>query len=188
MTRIVKRGESEPTRKGAVAARAFSLLRSATDSWRMDSSGLWSYPAMLPSSEQRSSLWLMLVAGTVPMPAKKRTAVFRPKAVVITKAAMPRVVRYESFRDGHDPFPTISWDKPIAMFPHKSIGKMTAADFRQQEASLLAMYPDATTEFNKTGKLPSEFCELYLTLLHPFFLPYLQHLAPRFFRSLGVES
>ena len=188
MTRIVRRGESEPTRKGAVAARAFSLLRSATDSWRMDSSGLWSYPAILPSPEQGSFLWLMLVAGTVPMPAKKRTAVFRPKAAVITKAAMPRVVRYESFRDGHDPFPTISWDKPIAMFPHKSIGKMTAADFRQQEASLLAMYPDATAEWEKTDKLASEFRELYLTLLHPVFLPYLQHLAPRFFRALGVDK
>jgi hypothetical protein len=74
------------------------------------------------------------------------------------------------------------------MFPHKSVGKMTVAEFRQQEASLLAMYPDATPVFNKTGKLPSDFCELYLTLLHPLFLPYLQHLAPRFFRSLGVES
>ena len=188
MARVVRRGESEPTRKGAVAARAFSLLRTGTGSWRLDSSGLWSYPAILPSLEQGSSLWLMLVAGTVPMPAKKRTGVFRPKAAVITKSAMPHVVRFESFRDGHDPFPTISWDKPIAMFPHKSIGKMTAADFRQQEASLLAMYPDATAEWEKTDKLASEFRELYLTLLHPVFLPYLQHLAPRFFRALGVDK
>ena len=74
------------------------------------------------------------------------------------------------------------------MFPHKSIGKMTAADFRQQEASLLAMYPDATAEWEKTDKLASEFRELYLTLLHPVFLPYLQHLAPRFFRALGVDK
>lgn len=188
MTRVVKQGVRQPTRKGAVAARAFSLLRTATDSWRMDSSGLWSYPAMLPLSEQGSSLWLMLVAGTVPMPAKNRTAVFRPKAAVITKAAMTRVVRYESFRDGHNPFPTISWDQPIAMFPHKSVGKMTAAEFQQQEASLLAMYPDATAEWKKTGKLPSEFRELYLTLLHPLFLPYLRHLAPSFFRALGVDK
>ena len=79
-------------------------------------------------------LVLSASTGCMPMPAKKRTAVFRPKAVVITKAAMPRVVRYESFRDVHDPFPIISWYKPIAMFPHKSIGNMTAADFRQQEA------------------------------------------------------
>jgi hypothetical protein len=188
MARVVKQGESEPARKGAVAARAFSLLRTATDSWRMDSSGLWSYPAMLPSPRQDSSLWLMLVAGTMPMPAKKRTALFRPKAAVITRPAMPRVVRYESFRDGHDPFPSISWDKPIAMFPHKSVGQMTAAEFRQQESSLLAMYPDATNEWEKTGKLPNEFRELYLTLLHPMFLPYLQYLAPRFFRSLGVHQ
>ena len=188
MARLAKRDQSEPTRKGAVAARAFSLLRAATDSWRMDSSGLWSYPAMLPATEHGSSLWLMLVAGTVPMPAKKRTAIFRPKAAVITKAAMTRVVRYESFRDGHDPFPTVSWDKPIAMFPHKSVGQMTAAEFRRQEALLLAMYPDASTEWKKTGKLPNEFRELYLTLLHPLFLPYLQHLAPRFFRALGVDK
>jgi len=186
MARLAKRDQSEPTRKGAVAARAFNLLRTATDSWRMDSSGLWSYPAILPATDRGSSLWLMLVAGTVPLPAKKRTAVFRPKAAVITKAAMTRVVRYESFRDGHDPFPTVSWDKPTAMYPHKSVGKMTVTEFRQQESSLLAMYPDATTEWEKTAKLPNEFRELYLTLLHPLFLPYLQHLAPRFFRSLGV--
>jgi hypothetical protein len=188
MARLAKRDESEPTQKGAVAARAFSLLRTTTDSWRMDSSGLWSYPAMLPATEHGSSLWLMLVAGTVPMPAKQRTAVFRPKAAVITKAAMTRVVRYESFREGHDPFPSISWDKPIAMFPHKSVGKMTVANFRQKEASLLAMYPDATVEWEKTGKLPNEFRELHLTLLHPLFLPYLRHLAPRFFRALGVDK
>jgi hypothetical protein len=74
------------------------------------------------------------------------------------------------------------------MFPHKSVGKMTVNDFRQQEASLLAMDPDATVEWEKTGKLPNECRELYLTLLHPLFLPYLQHLAPRFFRALGVDK
>ena len=171
----------------AAAASSFQMLRKGAASWRLDAAGLWSYPAII-SRTKGETLWLMLIAGTVSMAEKKRTAVFRPKTAVVTKAQLPYIVRYESFRDGHDPFPTISWDKPIAMFPHKSIGKMTAADFRQQEASLLAMYPDATAEWEKKDKLAGEFRELYLTLLHPVFLPYLQHLAPRFFRALGVDK
>jgi len=171
----------------AYAASSFLTLRKNVASWQLDAAGLWSYPAIIPGNKGEN-LWLMLIAGTVQLADKHRTAVFRPKTAVVTRAQLPYIVRYETFRDGHDPFPTISWDEPIAMFPHKSVGKMTVNDFRQQEASLLAMYPDATVEWEKTGKLPNEFRELYLTLLHPLFLPYLQHLAPRFFRGLGVDK
>ena len=175
------------SRDGIVSARSFDLLRNGTASWRLDAAGLWSYPAILPAAKGED-LWLMLIAGTVPLAGKKRTAVFRPKNAVVTKAQLPYVVRYESFQEGHDPFPSISWSKPIAMFPHKSVGKMTAAEFCQQEATLLAMYPSAAAEWKKTDKLPRQFLELYLTLLHPLFLPYLQHLAPHFFWALGVDK
>lgn len=178
---------ARPSREEAVSARVFGLLQSGSQSWSMDAAGLWSYPAILPGS-QNDTHWLMLISGTVPMPEKKRTALFRPKAVVVTRACRPQVIRYENFREGHDPFPTSPWDKPVAMFPHKAVGSLTASQFHREEAELLTMYPRAIELLNSGAKLPKEFIAAYLKLTHPMFLPYLQHLAPVFFKALNFSS
>lgn len=178
---------AQPSRNGALSARAFEVLRCGARAWTADTAGLWSYPAILPG-DQAKSYWLMLISGTVPMPQKKRTAVFRPKAVVVSRACRPAVVRYENFHEGHDPFPTQGWDKPLAMFPHKAIGGLSVSQFRKEEAELLAMYPMAIEALNSKAGLPKDFISAYLKLTHPMFLPYLQHLAPVFFGALGVTS
>lgn len=178
---------AQPSREGVVAARAFAVLRSGMPSRVMDMAGLWSYPALLPGS-QNNTHWLMLISGTVPMPEKKRTAVFRPKAVVVTRACRPQIIRYENFREGHDPFPTSAWDKPVAMFPHRAVGSLTPSQFQKEEADLLAMYPHAIEVLKSEAQLPKEFIAAYLKLTHPMFLPYLQHLTPVFFKALNVSS
>jgi hypothetical protein len=178
---------THPPRESAVSARSFDLLRTGAQSWVMDTAGLWSYPAILPG-DQAKSYWLMLISGTVPMPEKKRSAVFRPKAVVVSRACRPAVVRYENFHEGHDPFPTQGWDKPLAMFPHKAIGGLSVSQFRKEEAELLAMYPMAIEALNSKAGLPKGFISAYLKLTHPMFLPYLRHLAPIFFDALNIAS
>jgi hypothetical protein len=185
MGSVSEKPEESVGRAGIVSMRSFDLLRKGTGAWRLDVAGLWSYPAIIPATTG-DDLWVMLIAGTVVMPEKKRTAVFRPKTAIVTKACLPYIVRLESFRDGHDPFPSVAWDTPVAMFPHKSVGQLTPPAFQQKEAELLAMYPAASRELNESDTLPKQFREQYLSLIHPMFLPYLRHLTPRFFDALAV--
>ena len=166
---------------------SFACLRAGSKHWLMDASGFWSYPALL-RNDDGSLTWLHLVLMAVPMPEKKRTALFRPKALVVTKANLPEVVRYENLRTGLDPFPTFDWDKPLAMFPHKSVATMTYDAFQKAEMELLAMYPDAGALFAKEQKLPKAFVDAYVSLVHPVFLPFVRQLTPDFFAALGVEK
>ena len=171
----------------AVALRTFSLLSQSTAGWKIDAAGFWSYPS-LSVDERGRLLWLFAVLMAVPIPQKKRTALFRPKAIVVTRAGTPDVVRYENLHTGHDPFPTLTWDKPLAMFPHKSVAKLSHKELEKKEAELLSAYPSAGEQFIKNRKLPDSFIKQYIDLTHPIFLPYIRHLAPQFFTALGVEK
>ena len=170
-----------------VAFRTFTLLRQSIAGGKIDAAGFWSYPA-LSVDERGRLLWLLIVLMAVPIPEKKRTALFRPKAIVATCAGTPDVVRYENLRTGHDPFPTLSWEKPLAMFPHQTVAKLTYKAFEMKEAELLSGYPLAGAQFLKNRKLPDSFVKQYVGLIHPVFLPYIRHLAPQFFTALVVEK
>ena len=169
------------------AYRAFSLLRTHRSGWKIDATGFWSYPA-LSVDPHGKLLWIFTVLMAVPLPEKKRTALFRPKAIVVTRANNPDIVRYENLRTGHDPFPTLTWDKPLAMFPHKSVGSLSYKDYEIKEGEMLNAYSAAGDVFMKTRKLPAAFVKQYIDLIHPVFLPYVRHLAPQFFAALGVEK
>jgi hypothetical protein len=171
--------------RGELCHRSFSLLRQRTAAWRIDADGLWSYPAFAPSNDGRL-MWLMLISGAVPMPEHKKTAIFRPKAAVLTKSQLPQVVRYECWRQGHDPFPNETWDKPVAMFPHKSIGDLTPSLLVRRERDLCEIYPVAQEEFVKSRSLPQAFAQAYLELTHPVFIKYLNALVPAFVRALKI--
>jgi hypothetical protein len=173
--------------RGELCHRSFSLLRRRTAAWRIDAEGLWSYPAIVPSHGGQV-MWLMLVSGAVLMPEYKKTAIFRPKAAVLTKAQLPHVVRYECWRHGHDPFPKETWDKPVAMFPHKSIGTLTPSGLQRRERDLCAMYPAAQEEFVTNRSLPQAFAQKYLALTHPVFLKYLHALVPEFVNALSLKG
>jgi hypothetical protein len=173
--------------RGEMCHRSFSLLRQKTSAWRVDADGLWSYPAITLSPDGQP-MWLMLISGAVPLPKHKKTAIFRPKAAVLTRAQLPNVVRYECWRLGHDPFPNETWDKPVAMFPHKSIGALTPSGLQRRERELCGMYPSAQDEFVRSKTLPHLFAEAFLELTHPIFLKYLNALVPEFVRATAVQS
>lgn len=178
--------KGKPTGKD-LSGSPFFLMRQRRANIILDASGYWSYPAII-NTKTRQQYWLSLVLPTVPMLEKKRTALFRPKALVLTKAKSTVLVRYENFRLGHDPFPSLSWNKPVAMFPHKGIWNLTYANLRTKEMELLRAYEKAGNQFSKQGTLPKTFTKQFLDLIHPIFLPYLKHLSPRFFTALGVEQ
>lgn len=171
--------------RGELCRRSFSLLRQRTAAWRIDADGLWSYPAFAASHDGQV-MWLMLISGAVPMHEHKKTAIFRPKAAVLAKAQLPEVVRYECWRHGHDPFPNETWDKPVAMFPHKAIGMLTPSDLQRRERDLCEMYPAAQEQFVRSRSLQQAFAQAYLELTHPIFLKYLNALAPEFVRALPL--
>ena len=171
----------------ANAYRAYTRLRQNTAGWKIDAAGFWPYPS-LSVDERGRLLWLFIVLTAVPLPQKKRTALFRPKAIVVARAGTTDVVRYENLHSGHDPFPALTWDKPLAMFPHKSVAKLSYKDIEMKEAELLGAYPSAGEQFLKNRKLPDSFVKQYVGLIHPVFLPFIRHLAPLFFAALGVEK
>lgn len=164
----------------------FLELRRNPKNLLLDASGYWSYPALVVVKD--SLQWVCLVLPTMAMPEKKRTALFRPKALVQLKANTPTLVRYESFRLGIDPFANIQWDKPIAMFPHKDLWGMTYQQLSEAEDQLMNSYADAGESFLATKALPATFIESYVKILHPAFLPYLRHLAPDFITALKVKT
>ena len=172
---------------GSIAYRSYTLLRRGMAAWQIDAAGFWSFPA-LSVDERNQLLWLFIILMAVPMPQKKRTALFRPKAIVVSRASTPDIVRFENLNTGHDPFPTLSWEKPLAMFPNKSVAQLSYKDYERKEAELLSEYPAAGAQFLKTRQLPNSFVKQYLGLIHPVFLPYIRHLTPQFFAALGVEK
>ena len=172
---------------GVITCRTFVNLRRGATAWNIDVAGFWSYPA-LTVDLHRNLLWICVILQAVPIPEKKRTALFRPKAIVVTRAGTPNVVSYENLHTGHDPFPALTWDKPLAMFPHKSVAKLSYKDLEMKEAELLGAYPSAGEQFHKNRKLPDSFIKQYIGLIHPVFLPFIRHLAPLFFAALGVEK
>ena len=171
----------------ANAYRAFTRLRQTTAGWKIDAAGFWSYPALSVDGRGRL-LWLFIVLTAVPLPQKKRTALFRPKSIVVARAGTSDIVSYENLHAGHDPFPTLTWDKPLAMFPHQSVARLSYKDLELKETDLLSAYPSAGEQFLKNRKLPETFVKQYVGLAHPVFLPFIRHLAPQFFFALGVEK
>ena len=164
---------------------AFIRLRRSSSNAILDTAGYWSYPA-LTRQPAGNVLWLLVVLGAIPLPAKKVTALFRPKTVVLTKADTTVVVRYENLRLGHDPFPTLQWEKPVAMFAHQAIRTLTRQRFAELEAELLAFYPDVAKKFIAGADIPERFRDLYMQLQHPIFLSYVKCLAPEFFKAVAM--
>jgi hypothetical protein len=163
----------------------FSLRKRSLDSGP-NTGDYWSYPSLVKSGQHCE--WLYVILSAVPMPGTKKTALFRPKGVIITKANGLEIIRKYDFIGGHDPFAGQPWDKPIAAFPHKGIMTLTYDELAQKEELLLRACIVAGKQFVDKETLPPAFAEQMLEIMHPVFLPYLKHLAPHFFKALGVEQ
>ena len=164
----------------------FFRLRRKLQGAVFDVSGHWSYPALVTHGSELC--WLHIVMGTAPVPGVRRTALFRPKAVVITRAESAIVVSYMNLRFANDPFKALAWEQPIAMFPQEGIAQLTYQSFGDREQALLAKYGDAGKYFLSERRLPQEFREEFLALIHPAFLGFLKHLAPAFVAALGLSE
>jgi hypothetical protein len=163
----------------------FLAIRSNSKIIAIDSGGYWSYPALVV--KDKSLQWLCLILPIAPLPEKKRSALFRPKAMVVLDANSAILIRFENFRKGTDLFPNEKWDNPIGMFPHKDLWGMTYKQLEEAENQLLYSYEEAGKSFLEKGTLPDAFVEDYLKLLHPAFLPYLKVVAPSFFSALASK-
>lgn len=172
--------------KPAAEGPFFKLRRSGQNAI-LDTQGFWSYPALIPDG-RGSALWLHLVLITVPAPEKNVTGLFRPKCAVVTKPGTCNVVRFDNFRLGHDPFPSVDWNKPQAMFPHQSVAKLTYGQLQAKEEALLALYAKEQALFLSEGRLSDEFRTAYLGLIHPIFLSFLRPLATRFVDALKIQE
>lgn len=160
----------------------FLALRGKPKEMTIDSGGYWSYPALVVENNMLN--WTCLILPTAAMQQKKRTALFRPKSIVVLKADSPVLIRFQNFRLGGDLFPEASWEYPIGMFPHKSLWGMTYKQLEEAENQLLCSYAEAGKSFLAENTLPDAFVENYLRLLHPVFLPFLKVVAPSFVSAL----
>ena len=156
----------------------------------MDLGGFWSYPAFLchEKSTGQEIYWLYLILPTVLMHNEKRTALFRPKAMLLTKPNSKTAIRYENYQVGHDPFPKERWNSPKAMYPYKSIEGMNRKQLHKAELQLLESCINETSQFKKNGRLSKTFIEEWTNLIHPVFLPFLEHLTPDFLQALGIKQ
>ena len=176
--------------KNKQSENIFFSLRSIPDKTSMDLRGFWSYPAFLchKKNTDREIYWLYLILPTVLMHEEKRTALFRPKAMLLTKPNSKTAMRYENYRIGHDPFPKEKWDSPVAMYPYKSIEGMSRRHLHKAELQLLESCINETSQFKETGRLSKEFIEAWTSLIHPVFLPFLEHLTPGFVQALDIKQ
>lgn len=165
----------------------YFALRRNINATKLDSVGFWSYPVFVRNNDG-NVYWMYLILPAAILPKKKITALFRPKAVLITKPKSKTIIHYDNFRFGHDPFPKDEWDVPKSYFPHQSIRNLTVGQFRNKEKSLLAKCDKETNTFKEEGELSLDFCNEWNLLINPIFISYLSHLAPEFCNNLKKEE
>jgi hypothetical protein len=154
----------------------------------LDITGYWSYPAFIRSRDKAVN-WLYLIAPTIHHPGKKITAIFRPKSVLLTQPNSNKIIHYNSFRIGHDPFPNVDWKIPKALFPHDRIKHYTLDTFAYKERELTDLCVLESDNFKDENRALSEkFCKTWTDLTHPFFIPYLEKLAPEFIKMLLTKN
>lgn len=169
----------------------FFDLRNASLQPNVDLQGFWSYPAfeIFPNGKGKAEcVWVYLILSTQLLSGKQKTALFRPKAMVMTPPDSTKILQYHNYRFGIDPFPSVSWSKPVAMYPYASIEGYSREQILEKEAELLRECVRQTECFiEKKGLLDEEFAQTWVELCHPVFLPYLKHLTPNFLRALDLQ-
>jgi len=167
---------------------SFHTLRKLAETFPIDTTGLWSYPALIRTKEEKVCR-LILVLGSTYLSKERKTALFRPKSMIITDADGKQILQFQNFRVGEDPFGGFDWMKPVGIFPHQGLSKnMSYQDLGEAEKHMLSLYPSASLEFASSGSLSQEFRQAYIGLGHPCFLPFLNKLAPEFIQALVARK
>ena len=157
---------------------SFFSMRKNHHSANFDLAGYWTYPAFVRN--KGDIYWLSLILPVVTLPEKKKTALFRPKSSLLYKPDSMTVVKYDNFRLGHDPFPSIKWDTPVDFYPHKTIGDFKVSQLRKEEEGLLKACVAETENYKNKKQLSEKFISKWLELTPPSIVRFLQPLAPEF--------
>ena len=156
-----------------------SSIRSNKKNILFDIKGLWSYPIFVRSGH-KEILWLYFVSKMVTDAKLKTTYVFRPFASILTVPNTNQVIQYQNYKLGQDPFPKVSWEKPLSKFPHVSIENLTIKEFEKKERTLSSFYTEDTQLFEEKKEISGELKKLYLELCSPHFFDFIKCLSPEF--------
>ena len=168
----------------------FFDLRLKSSKAVFDLSGLWSYPSfiLIKSSNKKKCCWLHLVLPMIYLQEKKLTALMRPKAIVITEINSSNILSYGNFRNGYDYFPDVEWNSPIGMYPFNSIKELNKSDIAKLEIDLIKKCISESEKFIDNLTLSNEFSSSWIQLTHPALLPYIEKIAPEFFKALRLPD
>ena len=156
---------------------SFFSIRANSKNLFLDMIGLWSYPIFVRSGRGITQ-WMYLVSKTLSR-NKSGIFIFRPHAALITFPDSDKVVKYENFRHGKNPF-RFPWDKSIGKFPHGSIKDLPVEEFEKKERELVRLAAEETIIFDEKGELSEAFKLLYTEMTNPVFTEFIRYLAPEF--------
>lgn len=142
-------------------------------------------PALVPNPVHRTSDLLFVSFVTAQSPETKKTAIFRPSAI-LTMNARGKLIAFTNFRESSDPFAKLSWSTPMALWPHNGVADMTVADYSRKRDALLEMYEGEIKAFPEKRALSSAFAEAWQLVAHPIAIPFLKELAPHFHQSVST--
>ena len=148
-----------------------------------DSSGFWSYPALIIRDDGRVD-WLHLVLTVDSTESEHSLTLYRPHAIAITLQSSSMMIEYSDLSFCKDPFAGESWDKPIAKYPWKEMRYITPKQMKDEESLLMLSYENAASEFLKNKTLPKDFSSTFLKINHPIFMKYLRIVASDFVNAL----
>jgi hypothetical protein len=153
----------------------------------MDSTGYWSYPIFVRSKSGKI-LWMYIILKSRTDTKSNSHYLFRPHAILLTPPNSKQVIKFESFRHGHDPFPKVSWDIILGKFPHPDIQKMTVAEFKKREDFLLHFCAKETEVFQSEQKISDEFRTIWLKMCNPAFSDFIKYLSPEFHDLIWTDT
>jgi hypothetical protein len=157
----------------------FNAFRSKYNNIDGTFSGFWSYP-IFTRSPNNITLWFYIILGVIRKPEDKRTYLFRPKASLLTSPNSFKLLKFDNFIDGHDPFPKMNNNTSIGVFPHDSIENLTYSEFNQKEKDLIESCFSESQFFTEKKNLSDSFKKTYTMMSNPALTQFIKNLAPEF--------
>lgn len=153
----------------------------------LDSTGYWSYPIFV-RGKLGEILWMYIILKSRTDTKLNSHSLFRPHAILLTPPNSKQIIKFESFKHGHDPFPKVPWDRTLGQFPHSYIQKMTAEEFKKKEELLLHFCVKETNAFQNKQKISDEFRTFWLKMCNPAFSNFIKSLSPEFHALIWSDT
>ena len=166
---------------------AYFDLRANYKRFHIDTTGYWSYPIFVRNKADEI-LWLYIVLKSRTDTQTNTHFLFRPHAIVVTPPNSKQIIKFESLKYGHDPFPNLAWEKALGSFPHHDIQNMTVKDFRENEHRLLQLCKENTKSLTKQNNVSDEFKNLWKKMTNPIFFKFIECFSPEFYEIFKKKS